>query len=136
MKTFLLCCTRRILPVVFLFAAHVALAQQLEPAPWNDPAITWLLPVQAQAAVEGKLVLLDDELGDQAPGSNEYTEVLRRIVFYKSILHSLSGGATVLQAIDAAPLQAASLGGAYELASASEATLRDLYEEALALLSN
>ena len=79
---------------------------------------------------------MDDELGDQAPGSNEYTEVLRRIVFYKSILHGLTAGTTVLQAIDAAPLQAASLGGAYELASAPEATLRDLYEEALDLLSN
>jgi len=135
-KTFLTHSFRGFLLVCLLTAAHNTFGQQLEPAPWNDPAIVWLAPAQAQTEVQTKLGQLEPQLADLIPGTGQHTDMLRKIIFYKSILRSLVGGLSVLNAIQPAILEAASLGGLYEHAFTPETTLRDLYEEALALLSN
>lgn len=136
MKTFLTHSFRGILLACLLAAAHNTFGQQLEPAPWNDPAIVWLAPAQAQAEVQTKLGQLEPQLADLIPGTGQHTDMLREIIFYKSILRSLVGGLSVLHAIEPAILEAASLGGLYEHAFTPETTLRDLYAEALASLSN
>ncbi len=121
---------------MLLVAAGSASAQQLEPAPWNDPAIVWLSPAQAQIEVQDKLDLLEPQLAGLTDGTGPHTDMLRQIVFYKSILLSLSGGLPVLQAIESAVTEAASLGGLYEHTFTPETTLRGLYDEALTMLSN
>lgn len=122
--------------VLLLVAANNASAQQLHPAPWNDPAVVWLAPADAQVAVQGKLDQLEPQLIDLTPGTGPYTVLLRQIIFYKSILLSFVNGSSAVQAIDLAIVEAATVGGMYERAFTPESVLRDLSEEALALLSN
>ena len=119
-----------------LAAAGSASAQQLEPAPWNDPAIVWLAPAAAQIEVQDKLNMLEPQLAGLTDGTGPHTDMLRQIIFYKSILRSLAGGVPVLPAVESAVIEAASLGGLYEHVFTPEVTLRGLYDEALALLSN
>lgn len=121
---------------LLLAAASGADAQQLEPAPWNNPAIVWLPPAQAQIEVQGKLNQLEPQLAGLTPGTVPHTDLLRQIIFYKSILRSLVAGQPVLQAIESAIPEAASLGGLYEYAFTPDTTLRGLCDEALMLLSN
>lgn len=121
---------------LLLLSSHTVFAQQLQPAPWNDPAIVWLAPAQAKIEVQNKLNLLEPQLAGLTDGTGPHTDMLRQIVFYKSILRSLAGGQSVSQAIESAVIDAATLGGVYEYTFTPEATLRDLYDEALALLSN
>ena len=129
-------CFRGAVLALLLIPAGNAMAQQLQPAPWNDPAIVWLAPAQAQTEVQNKLNLLEPQLADLTAGTGQHTDMLRQIVFYKSMLRSFAGGQTVLKAIEFAVIEAASLGGVYEHTFTPEATLRTLYDEALALLSN
>ena len=119
-----------------LFAGSTAYSQQLQPAPWNDPAVVWLTPAQAQVAVQDKLAQLEPPLTDLTPGTTQHTDLLRSIIFYKSILRSLVNGLPVWQAIEGAIPEAASLGGEFEHAFTPEATLRDLSNEALAMLTD
>ena len=136
MKILLTLCFRGILSAFLLVVSNNAFSQQLEPAPWNDPAVVWLSPAAAQSAVQDKVDQLEPQLADLTPGTGQHTDLLRRIIFYKSMLRSLAGGLSVLPAVESAAIEAASLGGLYEHAFTPETTLRDLYDEALALLSN
>lgn len=111
-------------------------AQQIQVSPWDDPAITWLAPAQAQAEVQNELNLLEPLLSPLTPGTGPHTDLLREILFYKSILLSLTGGASVQQSIERAIPEAASMGGAFEHAFTPEATLRGLCADAIDLLSN
>lgn len=122
--------------VGLLSGSAAANAQQLQPAPWNDPAIVWPTPPQAQVKVQNELDQIQPQLSDLAPGTAAHTDLLRRILFYKSMLRSLLKELPVPQAIDAAMPEAASMGGLYEHAYTPEATLRALYDEALALLTS
>jgi hypothetical protein len=111
-------------------------AQQIGISPWNDPAINWLTPAQAQTEVQTELNLLEPQLAPLTPGTGPHTDLLREILFYKSILLSLTGGVSVQQSIEKAIPEAASLGGAFEHAFTPEATLRGLCADAIDLLSN
>ena len=135
-KPFLLLHVRLVLCAGLLALSVSAKAQQLQPAPWNDPAIVWLTPSQAQVKVQNELDQLQPQLTDLVPGTAQHTDLLRRILFYKSMLRSLLKALPVPQAIDAAMPEAASMGGIYEQAFTPEATLRALYDEALALLTS
>ncbi len=127
---------RGLLPAVLLACATAATAQQLQPAPWYDPAITWLTPSEAQAKIQTELQLLQPQLASLGQGTPPHTDLLRRIIFYKSILRSVIAEIPVRQAIDAAIPEAASMGGVYEQHFTPEASLRALYEEALTLLTD
>lgn len=113
-----------------------ASAQQLQPAPWNDPAIAWLTPQEAQVKLQAELQALQPQLASLGVGTPPYTDLLRRIIFYKSMLRAVIAEMPVRQAIDTALPEAASLGGLYEQHFTPEATLRALYDEALALLTD
>ena len=136
MKIFLKHLSRGILLAFLLTTVHRAFGQQLEPAPWSDPDVVWLLPAEAQIAVQVKLSQLEPQLAGLVVGTVQHTDVLRQIIFYKSILRSLVNGLSIVQAIELAVTEAASLGGAHEQAFTPEHVLRSLLEEALALLSN
>lgn len=136
MKPFLIYCIRGIIFAGVLLSGRTAFSQQLQPAPWNDPAVIWLPSAQAQIAVRNRLDQLEPQLADLIAGTGQHTDTLRQVIFYKSILHSLAGGSTVLAAIELAIPEAASLGGVTELASTPEAVLRNLFDEAMMLLSN
>ncbi len=130
---------KRLLPVFFLFLGLLgrqpgASAQQLQPAPWNDPAIVWLAPAQAQTKVQDLLTQIQPQLALLTPGTAQHTDLLRRIIFYKSILRALLDEMAVPQSIDGALPEAASLGGKHEQAFTPEATLRALQNEAIVLL--
>lgn len=139
-----LCVVKHFLPVYFrkilfaglLLASISCKAQQLQQAPWNDPAVHWLTPPQAQVKVQNELDLLQPQLSDLTPGTPAHTDLLRRILLYKSILRALLDELPVPQTIDLALPEAASLGGIYEQAFTPESTLRALYDEAQALLTN
>lgn len=135
-QSFLSHCFRAALLAVVLLSCRIANGQQLQPAPWNDPAVVWLAPAQAQIAVRARLDQLEPQLADLIPGSGQHTDTLRHIIFYKSILRSLAGGSTVLAAIEMAIPEAASLGGSSEHAATPEAELRSLWDDALMLLTN
>lgn len=135
-RLFLIYCFRAVLLAGVLLPGRAAYSQQLQPAPWNDPAVVWLMPAQAQVAVKGKLDQLEPQLADLIPGTGQHTDTLRQIVFYKSILRSLVAGLSVQESIGDAVLEAASVGGLHEHTFTPEAILRDLYDEALALLSS
>lgn len=120
----------------FLLSGVAGLAQQLQQAPWNDPAVVWLPAAQARTTVLNQLQQIEPPLADLTPGSAPYHDLLRRIVFYKSILRSLKNALPVSQAIHAALPEAASLGGLYDQSFTSEATLRALFDEALDLLTS
>lgn len=128
--------SRGILLAFLLTTVHSAFGQQLEPAPWNDPDIVWLLSAEAQTAVQAKMGQLEPQLAGLAVGTVQHTDVLRQIIFYKSILRSLVNGLPIVQAIELAVMEAATMGGARERIFTSEAVLRNLHDEALALLSN
>lgn len=113
-----------------------SLAQKLQQAPANDPAVHWLAPAAAQLQVQNKLEILQPQLQGLTPGTTPYTDLLRRIFFYKAILRGLLSEMTVAQAIDAALPDAASVGGLYEQAFTPESTLRLLYDEAVTLLTD
>jgi len=127
---------RGILLAFLLTAVHSVFGQQLEQAPWNDPDIVWLLPAEAQIAVQTKLDQLEPQLAGLVSGTVQHTDMLRQIIFYKSILRSLVNGLPIAQAIESSVLEAATLGGAHERTFTAETVLRDLHDEALALLSN
>ena len=135
-KPFLLLLLRGALFITPAFFANTLFSQQLQPSSWNDPAIAWLTPAQAQLEVQSQLALIEPQLAPLTPGTGQHTDLLRRILFYKSVLLSLINGSTVQQAIESAIPEAASLGGAYEYAFTSEATLRALCDEAVDLLSD
>lgn len=118
------------------FFANTLFSQQLQPSSWNDPATVWLTPAQAQLKVQDQLALIEPQLAPLTPGTGQHTDLLRRILFYKSILLSLINGSSVQQAIESAIPEAASIGGAYEYAFTSEAILRALYDESVDLLSD
>ena len=127
----------RIALIFWAFAAASQIsAQQIQVSPWNDPAISWLAPAQAQTEVQNELNLLEPQLTPLTPGTGPHTDLLRKILFYKSILLTLTGGASVQQSIEKAVPEAASMGGAYEQAFTPEATLRGLCADAIDLLSN
>ena len=111
-------------------------AQQLQQAPWNDPAIVWLPATQARTAVLNLLQQIEPQLADLTPGSGQYNDLLRRIVFYKSILRGIKNALPLPQAIEAALPEAASLGGLYDQSFTPETTLRALFDEALDLLTS
>lgn len=136
MKPFLTLWLRSIFFLLPAFFANNIFAQQIQPSPWNDPAIVWLVPAQAQIEVRTQLDLIEPQLAPLTPGTGQHTDLLRRILFYKSILFSLVNGLSVQQAIEKAIPEAASLGGAYEHAFTPEITLRGLCDEAVALLSD
>lgn len=126
---------RQLLLAGWLAFSAAGYAQQLQPAPWNDPAKIWLTPAQAQVKVQNELQLLQPQLAGLTPGTPAHTDLWRRIVLYKSILRSVLNELPVQQAIEAALPEAATLGGIYERSFTPEATLRALYDEALALLT-
>lgn len=119
-----------------LLCCGAAQAQQLQPAPGNDPALAWKTPVQVQAALQSVLQTLQPQLADQTPGSPTHTDLLRRILYYKAILRNLQGGVTVQIAVEAGLPEAASMGGLYEQNYTPEAVLRSLYADVLALVTN
>ena len=110
-------------------------AQQLQPAPWNDPAIVWMTPSQAGVKLQAELNQIQPPLANLTPGTPSHTDLLRRILLYKAILRSAQNNIPVPQAIESALPEAASLGGLYEQSFTPEATLRALYDEAQALLT-
>ena len=136
LKLNFLTCLRGLLPVLFLAGSVVATAQQLQPAPWNDPAIVWLTPQEAQVKLQAELQVLQPQLASLGTGTPPHTDLLRRIIFYKAMLRAVIAEWPVRQAIDLALPEAASLGGLYEQHFTPEATLRALYDEALALLTD
>lgn len=136
MRLFLIYSFRAVLLAGILLPGRAAYSQQLQPAPWNDPAVVWLMPAQAQVEVKGKLDQLEPQLADLIPGTGQHTDTLRQIVFYKSILRSLVAGLSVQESIGASVLEAASVGGLHEHTFTPEVILRNLYDEALALLSS
>lgn len=127
---------RRVLVVVLLACSVAATAQKLQPAPWDNPATVWLNPAAAQVKLQAELQVLQPQLAGLTPGTPPHTDLLRRIVFYKSMLRAVAAEVPVPQAIDTALPDAASMGGVFEQTFTAEATLRALYEEALALLTD
>ncbi|MBK8194482.1 MAG: hypothetical protein IPK76_15185 [Lewinellaceae bacterium] len=132
MKNLLWCCLVAILCLSFEFL-H---AQQLQQAPANDPSVSWSTPAQAQVKVQNKLDVIEPGLAGLTPGTGPHTDLTRRILFFKSILRDVRDEMPVPEAIEAALPEAASLGGLYEHTFTPEATLHDLYDEALVLLTN
>lgn len=119
-----------------LLPAITGTAQQLQPAPANDPAIVWLTPAQAQIQLKGKLDVLQPQLAGLTPGTTPHTDMLRRILFFKSILLGIVKEIPVPKTIEAALPEAASLGGVYEQTYTPEAMLRLLFDEAVDLLTD
>ena len=111
-------------------------AQQIKQSPANDPAITWLPSVQAQTQLRDKLDMLHPQLQALTPGTAPYTDLLRRIIFYKSILRGVVKEIPLPVAIEHALPDAASMGGIYEQAFTPEPVLRLLYDEAVDLLAD
>lgn len=121
---------------VSLFGGTFVQAQKLQPAPWNDPAVVWLTPAAAQTKLQAELQILQPQLSGLTPGTAPHTDLLRRIIFFKSMLRAVAADTPVPQAIDSVLPEAASMGSQYEQNFTSEAALRALYEEALALLTD
>ncbi|MBK8969768.1 MAG: hypothetical protein R3D58_02215 [Saprospiraceae bacterium] len=137
MQNLKFCRQLRFLAAVWLLMPGAAgFAQKLQSAPAHDPAVHWLSAMTAQQEVQNKLEVMQPQLQSQIPGTAPYTDLLRRIIFYKSILRALLSGMPVEQAPDAALPDAASLGGLYEQAFTPETTLRLLYDEAVILLTD
>ena len=111
-------------------------AQQIKQSPANDPAIIWLPSVQAQTQLRDKLDMLHPQLQALTPGTVPYTDLLRRIIFYKSILRGVVKEVSLPVAIEHALPDAASMGGVYEQAFTPEPVLRLLYDEAVDLLTD
>jgi len=110
--------------------------QQIKLSPANDPAIIWLPSVQAQTQLRDKLDMLHPQLQVLTPGTVPYTDLLRRIIFYKSILRGVVKEIPLPVAIEHALPDAASMGGIYEQAFTPEPVLRLLYDEAVDLLAD
>lgn len=121
---------------VLLLSGGLLQAQQLQQAPANDPSVNWSTPAQAQVKVRNKLDQIEPGLASLTPGTGPHTDLTRRILFFKSILRDVRDEMPVPEAIEAALPEAASLGGLYEHTFTPEATLHDLYDEALVLLTN
>ncbi|MEZ4967625.1 MAG: hypothetical protein R2791_20450 [Saprospiraceae bacterium] len=136
MRRLKIACFRVLMLIAGVLAADATFAQQLQPAPWNDPAVVWLAPAPAQSAVQDKLDQIEPQLANYTPGTAPHTDLLRRIVFYKSILRSLVKGSAPAQAIQDAVPDAASLGGTKEQAFTSDAEMLALCTEAVDLLSD
>ena len=128
---------RAFLLLLIIFALSTAVqAQKLQQSPVNDPAVQWKTPAQAQTALLAELQVLQPQLVDLPPGSGPHTDLLRRILYYKTILRNLLNGTTVQKSLEAALPDAASLGGVYEQNYTPESTLRALYNDALGLVAN
>lgn len=120
---------------IFL-SVNTAYGQQIQAAPVNDPATVWMTPAQAQIQLQDKLNVLQPQLSGLTPGTAPHTDLLRRILFYKSALRAAVKEMPTPQAIEQALPEAASMGGIYEQTFTPEATLRLLYDEAVDLLTD
>lgn len=119
-----------------VFLVETGFAQQIKLAPADDPAITWMPSVQAQTQLRDKLDALHPQLQLLTPGTAPHTDLLRRVIFYKSILRAVVKEIPLPEAVSSALPDAASLGGVYEQAFTPEPVLRLLYDEAVDLLTD
>ncbi len=72
-------------------------AQQLQPPPWNDPGVNWKTPAQAQTSLQAELQIIQPQLADLTPGTPPHTDLLRRILYFKSIRRRRCGRCTTLR---------------------------------------
>lgn len=98
--------------------------------------MVWLSPQEAVTKLQAELQVLQPQLASLGVGTPPHTDLLRRIIFYKAVLRAVVVEIPVRHAIDSALPEAASIGGLYEQNFTPEATLRALYDDALALLAD
>lgn len=111
-------------------------AQQLQQPPQQNPTLVWLTTPAAMNKALTQVAALEVELAAYLPGSAQYTDAYRRIVYYKAIYRGLHQGKPIPAAIEAALAPAATLGGLEEQAFTPKAVLQALQTESIALLTN
>ncbi len=95
----------------------------------SEQQYNWLDPTEAMAVLKTDIMQVHQQLPGFTEGTPLYENALRRVIYYKAIVAQLEQGAAVNLAMERSLTEAATLGGAKEVAYTSKVVLRALYEE-------
>lgn len=90
---------------------------------------------QATVILRDQVTFYHTVLPNHAPGSASYIHTVRRLAYYKDIVHHLGEGKTVVQAISLGLTRGATLGGTKEVSFTTKTELAAIYNEVVSLLT-
>ncbi len=111
-----------------LFLSMGALQAQNLQGP-STQQFNWMDVSEAEAVLNANIAQANQQLPGLTEGTSLYENTLRRVVYYKAILKELGQGTPIETALEKSLTEAATLGGAKEVAYTPKVVLRALFEE-------